>query len=136
MLGFKFFQLGSNGAILAEDDFDTHTIAAWKEEKLQLATQMDGSRMSPRRPLLYVSFDCHHVAGCWIHGNKLPFIYCTPILVQNIFCLVLRHKHVILQQVVVSRESFSYISLIVSYLQYLSILGLHSCFLDEMRNFL
>ncbi|KAL3679986.1 hypothetical protein R1sor_022942 [Riccia sorocarpa] len=50
-------QLGSHGAQLAEEDFDTHTIAAWKEEKLQLATQMDGSRMSPRRPLLYVGPD-------------------------------------------------------------------------------
>ncbi|KAL2613022.1 hypothetical protein R1flu_024714 [Riccia fluitans] len=50
-------QLGSHGAQLAEEDFDTHTIAAWKEEKLQLATQMDGSRMSPRRSLLYVGPD-------------------------------------------------------------------------------
>ncbi|CAM6101562.1 unnamed protein product [Calypogeia fissa] len=50
-------QLGSNGAILAEEDFDTHTIAAWKDEKSQLTNHVDGSLLSSRRPLLYVGPD-------------------------------------------------------------------------------
>jgi hypothetical protein len=57
-------QLRNNGAMLAEEDFDTHTIAAWKVEKSQLAG-MDGSVFIPRRPLIYVS-----TPSSWLSVHK------------------------------------------------------------------
>ncbi|GBG76312.1 hypothetical protein CBR_g22060 [Chara braunii] len=45
-------QLGSNGASLSEEELETHTIAAWKEEKA-----LQSSEIGARRPLIYAGPD-------------------------------------------------------------------------------
>ncbi|CAI7869898.1 unnamed protein product [Closterium sp. NIES-53] len=50
-------QLHCNSASLSEEELETHTIAAWKEEKLALATPLDAPHTPARRPLIYVGPD-------------------------------------------------------------------------------
>ncbi|GJP46219.1 hypothetical protein CLOM_g5528 [Closterium sp. NIES-68] len=50
-------QLHCNSAALSEEELETHTIAAWKEEKLALATPLDAPHTPARRPLIYVGPD-------------------------------------------------------------------------------
>ncbi|CAI7819977.1 unnamed protein product [Closterium sp. NIES-54] len=64
-------QLHCNSASLSEEELETHTIAAWKEEKLALATPLDAPHTPARRPLIYVrarSLPCHlfqcHACSC------------------------------------------------------------------------
>eukprot|EP00249_Psilotum_nudum_P020274 c27632_g1_i1 orf=531-2006(+) len=50
-------QIGSSGAMLSEEEFDSHTIAAWKDEKAVLAGHAQSSFSSTQRPLIYVGPD-------------------------------------------------------------------------------
>eukprot|EP00850_Spirogloea_muscicola_P004845 SM000021S06478 [mRNA] locus=s21:576738:580034:- [translate_table: standard] len=57
-------QLRSNGQSLSEEELETHTIAAWKEEKLAISRQDDAPHTPSRRPLVSVTPDdsLRHVA--------------------------------------------------------------------------
>lgn len=48
-------ELGNYGAILSEEELETHTIAAWKGQKMFIKRQSDQSTPSFQRPLVYVS---------------------------------------------------------------------------------
>lgn len=49
-------ELGNYGAILSKEELETHTIAAWKDQKLFIRRQQSDQSMPPfRRPLVYVS---------------------------------------------------------------------------------
>eukprot|EP00897_Mesotaenium_endlicherianum_P000804 jgi/Mesen1/10724/ME000090S10182 len=50
-------QLRAGGASLSEEELETHTIAAWKEEKLAMAHPSDASHTPARRPLISVGPD-------------------------------------------------------------------------------
>lgn len=51
-------ELGNYGAILSEEEIETHTIAAWKDQKMFIKRQQSNQSMPPfRRSLVYVSPD-------------------------------------------------------------------------------
>lgn len=50
-------ELGSNGAILSEEELETHTIAAWKNEKMLINQQVNGPLASLGRSLISVGPD-------------------------------------------------------------------------------
>eukprot|EP01018_Ginkgo_biloba_P033493 Gb_06739 [translate_table: standard] len=50
-------ELGSKGAILSEEELETHTIAAWKDEKMRINQQADGSGIPLRKSLVFVGPD-------------------------------------------------------------------------------
>lgn len=50
-------ELGSNGAILSEEELETHTIAAWKNEKMHINEQVNGPLASLGRTLISVGPD-------------------------------------------------------------------------------
>ncbi|KAJ7286733.1 hypothetical protein O6H91_09G104700 [Diphasiastrum complanatum] len=47
-------QLGNHGAILSEEELDSHTIAVWKDEKSSLTRHVDSSQRSSHRQLISV----------------------------------------------------------------------------------
>ncbi|XP_057866435.1 sucrose nonfermenting 4-like protein isoform X1 [Cryptomeria japonica] len=48
-------EIGNYGAMLSEEELETHTIAAWKDRKVFINRQMDSSTLPYWRPLVYVS---------------------------------------------------------------------------------
>lgn len=48
-------EIGNYGAMLSEEELETHTIAAWKDRKMFINRQMDPSTLPYWRPLVYVS---------------------------------------------------------------------------------
>lgn len=47
-------QLHGGSAVLNEEELETHTIAAWKQEKLSLVSPQDAPHTPARRPLVFV----------------------------------------------------------------------------------
>lgn len=100
-------QFGSNGALLSEEEeLDTHTIAAWKQEKLAFVRQVDGAT-SQKRPFLFVGPDCslrqvadillqHEVATVPVlhYNGSVPELLHLACLSGILKCICRHFRHV------------------------------------------
>lgn len=93
-------QLGSHERKLTEEELETHSISAWKEGKLHLNRQIDGSgRLYPRR-LIHVS-----AVGFWFY---LKFLVHRDVLVPFAYLFICQALILLLWIIMKNWEMFTW----------------------------